>query len=153
MSVFDKDTFLSTEIKGASETKYTPVPINEYGGTYIDDLGTATFKDNNGVEQPQLIITWAIPDEALAKSLGLEKVTVVDRVFLDVDPSGALLFGPNKNVKLGQIREALNLNDPKKPFNLNMLRGAGPARLKIGHRFNKQTGEGPFANIERVARG
>lgn len=152
MSVFDKDTFLNTEVKGANETKYTPVPVGEHKGAYVDDLGLDSYKDQNTQEDlPILIVTWTIPNEELKKSLGVEKVTVQDRMFLDVDKNGNVLFGPNKNVKLGKTREAVGQNDPKKPWNFNMLRGAGPCDLKITHNFNK-AGEGPFARVDRVVR-
>lgn len=152
MSVFDKETFLNTEVKGASETKYTPVPVGEHKGAYIDDLGLDTYKDKNtGDEVPILIVTWHIPNEALAKTLGMDKVTVQDRMFLDVDASGNILFGPNKNIRLGKTREATGQNDPKKQWNFNMLRGAGPCDLKISHKFDNN-GEGPFARIDRVVR-
>lgn len=146
MSVFDKDTFLSTEVKGANEVKYTPVPVGEYQA-FIDDLGADSYEDT-----PILIVTYALLDEELKKTLGLDKPTVQDRIFLDVDDTGNLLFGPNKNVRLGRTREACGQNDPKKPWNFNMLRGAGPVMIKISHNFHKQTGEGPFARVDRVVK-
>lgn len=146
MSVFDKDTFLATEIKGANEVKYTPVPIGEYKG-FIDELDMDSYDDT-----PILIITYALLDEQLKATLGLEKPTVQDRLFLDTEADGSISFGPNKNIRLGRTREACGQNDPKKPWNFNMLRGAGPVLLKVSHRFNKQTGEGPYANIDRVVK-
>lgn len=146
MSVFDKDTFLATEIKGANEVKYTPVPIGEYKG-FIDELDMDSYDDT-----PILIITYALLDEQLKETLGLEKPTVQDRLFLDTEADGSISFGPNKNIRLGRTREACGQNDPKKPWNFNMLRGAGPVLLKVSHRFNKQTGEGPYANIDRVVK-
>lgn len=146
MSVFDKDTFLNQEVKGANEVKYTPVPMGEYKG-YIDELDTDAYE-----ETPILIITYALMDEELKKSLALDKPTVQDRIFLDVEKDGSLSFGPNKNVRLGRTREAVGQNDPKAKWNFNMLRGQGPVLLKVSHRFNKQTGEGPFAQIDRVTK-
>lgn len=146
MSVFDKDTFLNQEVKGANEVKYTPVPQGEYKG-FIDELDTDAYEDT-----PILIVTYAIVDEALKTTLGLDKPTVQDRIFLDTEKDGSLSFGPNKNVRLGRTREAVGQNDPKKPWTFNMLRGAGPVLLKVSHRFNKQTGEGPYANIDRVVK-
>lgn len=148
MSVFDKDTFLSTEVKGANEVKYTPIPIGEYQG-FIDDLDTESYEDT-----PILVITYALLDNdgKLKETLGLEKPTVQDRIFLDTNKDGSIAFGPNKNVRLGRTREAVGQNDPKKAWNFNMLRGGGPVMLKVSHRFNKQTGEGPYANIDRVVK-
>lgn len=146
MSVFDKDTFLNQELKGANEVKYTPVPIGEYQG-FIDDLDTDAYEDT-----PILVVVYALLDENLKKTLGLDKPTVQDRIFLDVEKDGSLSFGPNKNVRLGRTREAVGQNDPKKPWNFNMLRGGGPVLLKVSHRYNKTTGEGPFAQIDRVVK-
>lgn len=146
MGSFDPDVFLSGEVQGANEVKYTPVPQGEYQA-FIDDLAMDEY--NN---QPVLVITYALLDEELKQSLGLEKPTVQDRLFLDMDEAGNIAFGPNKNVKLGRTREAVGQNDPKKKWSPNMLRGAGPVMLKIGHRFSKTTGEGPFADIERIVK-
>lgn len=154
MGVFDKDAFLSTSSTGAMETKFTPVPVNEYKNVcFINDVTVDTFKDKTtGEERPQLILKVVFNDDKLKKELGMDEVFVNDRVFVDVDPkTGAFLFGPNKNVKLGQYRSAAKQNDPKKPWSPIMLKGAGPlAAVKVSHRFDKQTGEGPFAQIDRV---
>lgn len=146
MSTFDPDVFLSGEVAGANEVKYTPVPIGEYQA-FIDDIGLDTWED-----QKILVVTYALLDEGLKAQLGLDKPTVQDRLFLDLDEQGNILFGPNKNVKLGRTREAVGQNDPKKKWSPNMLRGAGPVMIKVDHGYKKSTGEGPFANITRVAK-
>lgn len=145
-SAFDPDTFLNQEVTGQNEVKYTPVPIGEYQA-YIDDLSMDSYED-----QPILIVHYALLSEELKATLGLEKPTVQDRIFLDMNEDGSLAFGINKNVRLGRTREAVNQNDPKKKWNFNMLRGAGPVMIMVDHKFNK-AGEGPFANVTRVARG
>lgn len=147
-SAFDPDTFLSQEVTGSSEVKYTPVPIGEYQA-YVDDLEMSSYND-----QPILQVIYAILNEDLKTNLGLEKPTVRDSIFLDVNPDQSLQFGPNKNVKLGRLREAVNQNDPKKKWNFNMLRGMGPVNIMVDHRWSDKNGikEGPFANITRVTR-
>lgn len=152
MSVFDKDTFLNQQTTGASETKYTPVPENEYAAYVDEELGLESYKDPERGEVPILVVGYVIMDEKLKEDLGLSKIVVQDRVFLDMEKDGALAFGPNKNVRLGKIREAVNQNDAKKAWNFNMLRGAGPVLIKVTHRFAKN-GDGPFANVDRIARG
>lgn len=151
MSVFDKDAFLNTTVTGANETKFTPVPIGDYKA-FIDDIAADSY-ESEGRTTPILVVTYAILDEKVKKELGMDKVTVQDRMFLDVETNGALSFGINKNVRLGKLREAVGQNDPKKAWNPNMLRGAGPINIKVSHRYNKQTGEGPYAQIDRVAKG
>jgi len=150
MSVFDKDTFLNTSVSGALDSEYTPIPEDDYKA-FIDTLDMGEYKDPERGNVPVLIITYALIEvDHLKEELGIVKPTVQDRLFLDVE-NGALSFGPNKNVKLGQVREAVNQNDAKKAWNMNMLRGAGPVVLKVTHRFNK-AGEGPFSNVARIAR-
>lgn len=146
MNTFDADTFLAGEIAGSNEVKYTPVPIGEYQA-FISDVGVDTYED-----QPILVVTYDVLDDALKAQLGMDKITVQDRIFLDVDENGQIAFGPNKNVKLGRTREAVNQNDPKKKWSPNALRGAGPVVIKVDHHFNKSTGEGPYARITRVAK-
>lgn len=146
MSTFDPDVFLSGEISGSNEVKYTPVPIGEYQA-FIGDIAMDSWEN-----QPILVLTYNLIDDALKAQLGLEQPTVQDRLFLDLDDAGNIAFGPNKNVKLGRTREAVGQNDPKKKWSPNMLRGAGPVMIKVDHGYKKSTGEGPFANITRVAK-
>lgn len=151
MSVFDKDTFLNQSVTGANETNFTPIPEGEYKNCYIDDIAIRMVKSkDSGDEVPVLDVIWVVPDENVRKLLGMEKPQVKDGIFLDLDEAGNISFGLNKNVKLGRTRDALGQNDPKKPWNLNMLRGAGPATLKITHWSNEK---GTFSQVDRVARG
>lgn len=147
-SSFDPNVFLSQELSGANETKFTPIPEGEYKG-YIDDLGMDEYEG-----QPILIVTYALMDNdgKLGQLLNSDKPTVQDRLFLDMDAAGNIAFGPNKNIKLGALREAVGQNDPKKKWNFNMLRGAGPVLMKISHTYKKSTGEGPYSRIDRVVK-
>ena len=83
----------------------------------------------------------------------------MDRLFLDYDLGDwakgklTLLTGPNRNIRLGMYRDAAGQNDPKKPWAPMMLKSAGPfGAVKVSHRFNKKTGEGPYGNIDRVVK-
>ena len=147
-SSFDPNVFLNQELSGSSETKYTPIPEGEYKG-YIDDLTMDSYEDT-----PILVVTYALLDDdgKLKTLLGLEKPTLQDRLFLDINPDGSIAFGPNKNVRLGRVREAVGQNDPKKKWQFNMLRGAGPVLLKVAHQYHKTTGEGPYARVDRIVK-
>lgn len=149
MSVFDKETFLSQTVEGEMETKFTPVPINEYD-SYIDDIDVK-MPDEGSDNSPILLVKHKILDDKLKEELGMEDIIVTDTVFLDVEPDGSLSRGINKNVKLGKYREACGQNNGK-AWSPMMMRGVGPLRIKVSHRYNKQTGEGPYAQIDRVAK-
>lgn len=153
MSTFDPDSFLAQDLSGASETKYTAVPESDQKA-FVGDLKMETYKDPERGDVPVLALTWNLLDEdgKLKATLGLDKPTVVDKIFIDMNPDGTIAFGPNKNVRLGRVREAVGQNDPKKKWSFNQLRGAGPVLLKIEHGYNKQTGEGPFARVAKVVK-
>lgn len=145
MSGFDFDVFFGQEITGAHETKFTPVPEGEYTG-FIDEIAGAEFGDSKVLQ-----VTYMLTDERLKEELKMDKVTVRDTVFLEFESDGRLAFGKNKNIKLGKLREAAGQNTPG-AWNFRMLTGAGPFKLKISHRFDKKTGDGPFANVDRIVR-
>ena len=42
-----------------------------------------------------------------------------------------MLFGSNKNVKLGRLREALGQNKNGQAWSFGMLKGAGPIKVSI----------------------
>lgn len=146
MSRFDPEVFLNTEVQQAMETKFTPVPVGEYPA-FIDEITLREVKDS-----PILRVVWAIPDPELAQKLGVEKATVNDDVWLDVEENGSLQFGPNRNVRLGRLREVLGQNNPGQAWNFRMLQGAGPVIISVGERFNNQTGEGPYATVDKYRR-
>jgi len=148
MSVFDPTQFLQQTVTESFETRMTPVPEGEYLAS-IDKIALRTLP-NTG--QPILDITWNVLDDALKQSLGLPKVTVRQSVFLDLTAEGKLDYGANKNVRLGQIREALNQNTKGQPWGPMMLNGAGPAKVKVVLRPNEKNPEAPFNDIGAIAK-
>ena len=145
MTSFDKETFMNTEVVGAMETVYTPVPEGEWPG-YVKDLDMREVNDS-----PVIDLTWVIIDDRVKEQLGIDEPTVRQTLFLDVDSNGSLSFGPNKNVQLGRVREVAGLNDPAAPFNFRMLQGIGPFTLKIGHRADKNDPSKVYADVQRIS--
>lgn len=149
MSSFDKDTFLSTHVDGQMETKFTPLPEDDYMA-YIKDIDAAEM--GKGADKSKvLIVTYAVTDERAKAFMGMDEPTVKHNIFLDFESDGRLSMGKNKNIALGALRDAVNQNGSG-AWNFNMLRGAGPVVIKLTHRYNKETGEGPYANVARVAK-
>jgi hypothetical protein len=147
VSTFDPNVFLSQEIKGANDTKFTPFPKGEWN-CFVKELGMDEYEG-----KPILIVTWSCLDDEVKKTMGVEAPTIQDRIFLDYE-NGVLQFGMNKNIKLGRLREAVGQNDAKQKWNFNMLNGAGPVKLMVDHVPGKgeQAGE-TFARITRYAKG
>ena len=147
-SAFDIDTFLHQEVEGALDTTYTPVPEGEYQA-YIDTIAAQTVNTADGTA-PVLHVTYLVVDDGLKEELDMERPTVRQTLWLDLDEHGQLQMGTNKNVKLGRLREVVGQNRAGEAWSPSQLEGAGPLMILLGHRFSKD-GEGPFAEIKKIA--
>ncbi len=130
-STFDPDTFLSTSIEGALSTRIDPLPSDDYTAT-IDSIG----QPRQVGESVVVDVVYIVHDEELASNMGLERLIVRQGLFLDVDASGGIAQGPNKNVQLGRLRAAVGQNGPE-AWNFSMLQGAGPLRITVGQNPDK----------------
>ena len=138
----DKEQFLTQPVEGAFSTSFVPVPENEYLAK-IPEGGVGEPEDKLGEKgwSCWIDLTWGIVDEeklaAVVAETGKEKPTIRQRLFLDVlrDADGkvtGLDGGKGKNVGLGQIREAVNQNDPRKRWTFKHLEGQ-IARIRVIH--------------------
>lgn len=151
-STFDPETFLNTSIDQAMETRYTTLPAAEYNA-FIADISARTMQIN-GQASTLLDIDYMINDEALASKLNLKELKVRQGIFLDVGPDGkTLLFGPNKNVRLGRVREAVRQNQPNKPWSFGMLRGAGPVKITVEVEPDKKDPTVMYNRVTKVVAG
>jgi hypothetical protein len=146
MSTFDPAAFEAMVIDEANETKTTPVPDGDYPGLiHKAQVSTITIKSGEraGTEVPILNITWELTDEdgKLAEELNREKVFVRQDIWLDVNEHGGLAFGPNQNVALGRLREAVGMNRKGQSFSFPMLEGAGPCMVHVKTEARQDTGD------------
>ena len=150
MSTFDLDTFMSTTVEGANETKYTPIPEADYTA-FIEDCAPRQVETKNG-DATVLDVTYKLVNvEQLQQDMGMEELSVRDSIFLDVEPSGAIAFGKNKNVRLGRLREAVKQNDPKKAWSPMMLKGAGPVLIKVTQKPDTNDPTIVYNRVSKVA--
>jgi len=140
-STFDPESFMQQEMTGQMETRYTPVPANDYTST-IDDVVVRETADGTKI----LDVTHLIHDSQLAEDMGMEKLFVRQGIFLDIEPGGNIAIGPNKNVKLGRLREAVGQNTPS-TWSFGLLKGAGPLRISVSIKPDK---EDPSIQYNRV---
>ena len=137
MSTFDAAAFEAMTIDEANETKMTPVPEGDEYIAYIDGWKIRSVDIGKGARAgqtvPILAVTWVIedPDGELKEKLNLDQVRVQQDIWLDITDNGSLAFGPNQNVGLGRLREAVGLNKKGKVFSFANLEGQGPCKLTI----------------------
>lgn len=125
MSTFNPEAFEQTVVEQASETDFTPTPKGEYTA-YVDDY---SWREVNDI--PVCAAKLKIIDEKLKELLGQDDPWISYDMFIELEPNGTLAFGPNKNVALGRLREALGQNRAGEPWTFSMLRGAGPVKITV----------------------
>lgn len=154
---FDATAFMNQTVEGPMATFVAPPPEGEFMarvGSEEDDVKIDTFAGKKDPSRTfvRMTLIWDIIDENLKAQLQRDKIRVRDQFFLDIDPiTGQLKNGPEDNVSLGQRREALGLNGVG-AFSPSMLRGAGPAMVKIVHRPDDRDPTRKYAEIGRCAR-
>lgn len=144
---FDPATFLTMTVEEANDTKITPVPVGEYLAI-AEKVDIKPWAKKDGSDSGlKLEIVWEIQDENVKALLGRDKVTCQQQQMLDLTETGALDLGKGKNVGLGRLREALDLNTPGQPFAFAMIQGR-MAKVAVTHRTS---GEDIFSEIKKVA--
>jgi hypothetical protein len=147
--MFDAESFLNSTIEGQNDTVVIPVPVGEYIAS-IEKVEIRPWqkKDDPSVGGLALDLIWNIEDDNLKATLDRDKITVKQGIMLDLTEGGGLDMGKGKNIGLGRLREAVNMNNPASPFSFNMLPG-NLARVSVNHRVN---GENVYAEVKAVAK-
>jgi hypothetical protein len=128
MSIFDPDQFLQDEQEELStERAVIPTGIHD---AFIEDLAVKNGTSESGKDWARIEVKWAITEQAVLDEMEREKVTITQRIMLDIDEdTGKLATGKGKNYQLGQLRAAVG----KKTGPLSALQGS-QAKIEIKHR-------------------
>ena len=147
--MFNPDQFLDMQIEGQNDTKVVPVPAGEYTAM-IEEVKVRQWQGKADPSKSGLTldIQWSIDDPSVKELLGRDKVTVKQGIMLDLTDAGGLDMGKGRNIGLGRLREALDLNQPGRPFSFTMLTGR-VARVSVSHRI---ADDNIFAEVKQVAR-
>jgi len=147
--MFNPDQFLDMQVTEANSTESIPVPVGEYTAV-IGEVKCRPWqkKDDPSVAGLALDLSWDIDDSAVKELLGRDKVKCKQGIMLDLTEAGGLDMGKGKNVGLGRLRDACDLNRAGEPFAFSMLVGR-IAKVKVEHRVN---GDQIFAEIKAVAK-
>lgn len=144
---FDADSFLNAAVEGANSTKIVPCPIGEYPAL-IEKVEARQWQSKDGTKTGvALDVFYSVQDAGVQQLLGREQVTVKQGIMLDLDGAG-LDMGEGKNVSLGRLRAAVDLNEGQ--FSFNMLPGR-MAKVKVSHRQDQKDPEIVYAQVDAVA--
>lgn len=146
---FDPNTFLNTTYEEANDTKITPCPVGEYLAV-ASKVDAKTWASLDGSKSGvKLEILWEIDDANVKQLLGRDKVTSRQNIWLDLNEAGTGLdLGKGKNVGLGRLREALDLNTPGQAFAFSMIEGR-LAKVMVSHRVD---GEDIYDEVKKAAK-
>lgn len=146
--MFDPNQFLETTTTEANDTKVIPVPVGEYIATVKEVKARQWTSKDQTKTGVTLDVIWDIDSAPVRELLGRDTVTCQQGVMLDVTDSGSLDLGKGRNVGLGRLREALNLNTPGQPFSFQML-PSRVAKIRVEHDV---VGEDIYARVKAVAK-
>ena len=149
--MFDPQSFLDAQITDSMDTKVVPCPQGEFTGV-IDSIAPEQWKSGDGTQSGlKLVVQWLIEDQGVKDFLARDTVKVKQQIFLDVTDDGKLDTGPQKNIGLGRLREAVDLNNKGQAFTFGMLPGR-MAKVMVGHTPDRKDPETIFAQVNKVAK-
>lgn len=154
---FDPEKFMNSTVDQPFETERTLCPPGEYKMA-IDDFTSEAFdsfefeyRKGERAGEKGVIHKFNVPivvlDDKVAAHLEMDKVVVYKTINLDLDEDGDLVWGKNKNIALGQLRNAVGQN-AKGPWSPSQLRGSKPFVGRVEHRRGKRKDGSEFVIAE-----
>lgn len=148
---FDPKAYENVTTEATFETSFTPVPEGEYPAV-VDDVKMDVLTMQDKSQRLIARIIWSILDDAVKAALNMQKVIVRQDVFIDLTPDGRFDTDKNKNIDLGRLRSALGQNNPGQAWGIPMLRGAGPAKIKVATRVDKNDETKVYNDVKGVTK-
>lgn len=149
------DAPLEDELKLVDPGEYKAM-IDDFDSSYVEQIEFEYKKGQRAGQQGSMTkfnCPFVIDSPEQQAKLNRDKIVVSKQIILDIDQTGNLDFGTNKNVPLGQIRTAVGQQQTK-PWGLANLRGSGPVMVRVEHREGKRDDgtEWKRAEVTRVTR-
>lgn len=129
--MFSPEEFMNAEFDGEFATKRELIPDGEYQ-VMIEEVEAKTIGEAN---YPIFSLRYKIINNSDEEVDGR---TIFDTIWLDLDERGALVRAPGKNIRLGQLLEALGLNG--KPWRPGQFAGQ-VLMAQVKTRQNKRSGD------------
>jgi hypothetical protein len=147
MSVFDPSSFMQANTSDAGSTSLDPIPAGEYVAMIAKvEPRAVNTKAGQGVV---VDITYALQSPPVP---GRDSPTVRQGIFVDLAPSGGFDMSKGKNVQLNRVRAAVGQNEAGKPWNLAMLTGAGPVKVNVKLRPDKNSPDVIYNDVASVGK-
>lgn len=152
-SIFAPETFLDATTTEES-VKRPPLPAGLELQAMIKSVKTRTWQGKKDPTQGGVAADLTVEFDLTAypdirqQQGGLDKVTIVDGIMLDLTEGGSIDYSPGKNSKLRRYREACGLNIAGQPFSLRMFEGR---MIKARIKHDPYEGE-IYDKIESVAK-
>lgn len=147
--MFDAQSFLDMSVTESNSTEFVPVPEGDYTGVAEKvDVRQWTKKDDPSVSGLTLEVQWKIDaTQELKELLGRDSIIVKQGVMLDLTDAGGLDMGKGRNVQLGKLRAALDLNNPGQAFSFTQIVGR-IAKVQVKQRVHEGA---VYAEVKSVA--
>ena len=140
---------METTTTEQGSTKMSPIPAGEYVAM-IEELA----KPRMAGDRPVMDITFKLMNVPadVAASLGRQVFTVRKGYFLDVTSNGGLDLSAGKNIDLNRLREAVGQNVAGKLWKVLDLKGAGPLKVQVSLRPDKNSPDTIYNDIKSVGK-
>lgn len=147
--MFDPDKFMESVTSEAGSTKFEPIPSGDYTAI-IEDVS----KPRMAGERPVMDVIFKLMDVApdVQAQLGRQAFTVKKGYFLDVTKDGGLDLSKGKNIDLNRLREAVGQNVAGKPWKPLDLKGAGPVKVQVSLRPDKNSPDVIYNDVKSVGK-
>lgn len=133
MSQFDPQAFLDTQTTETNDTRVLPCPIGEWPATVENVDIKSGVSQKSGEPWTKLNVKWKIEGCDANRMADRDPIYVTQGILLDITEAGGLDMGKGRNIGLGRLREATNLNAKGTPFSPRMLLGRS-AKVAVSHR-------------------
>jgi hypothetical protein len=132
---FDPNQFLDMQVTEANDTVVVPVPEGEYVAV-AEDVKVRPWQSKDGSQAGlALDIVWDIDSPELKAQLDRKTIKAKQGIMLDLTEAGGLDMGKGKNVGLGRLRAAINMNQAGQPFAFSSIPGR-MCKVAIKHRID-----------------
>lgn len=148
---FNADEFLAASFSNNFESKLELVPKGDYPGIIEKVDNARKISPNDSSKKPfgTVDVTFVLDAPEISAQLNREPLRMKMQMFLDLDASGKLDGGKNRNLALGRLQDACGVTAP---WSWTDFVGKGPLTCKVDHEEDRRDNELPYEQRRRYER-